>query len=289
MTPRSGQRRPGIARRVLRLVGLLALAYAAWLGLLYLQQRPMLFPGTGLGPALAQARLPDGASLVTLEAGFGHVLAIHLTAAVDDGPAPALIYFHGNAETALHNVAAFGPVAADGVQVLIVEYPGYAGTDGRPGRDSLEEAARLGFDWLAAQPGVDPGRILAVGRSIGSGPAASLAAERPVAGVVLFAPFSSLATMARAYGAPALLLRDRFDNRAAIYGYTGPVRVVHGTRDRIIPFRHGEAVAAAADDGALWAMDCGHNDCPFLGREVLQALTRLAHAEPMDWGAGADG
>jgi hypothetical protein len=40
------------------------------------------------------------------------------------------------------------------------------------------------------------------------------------------------------------------------------VLVIHGRRDEVVPFRHGQALAAAARQGRLIAVEAGHNDCP---------------------------
>jgi fermentation-respiration switch protein FrsA (DUF1100 family) len=253
----------------------LVLGYALYLGLLYLQQRPMMFPGASMGWDGVGRHLPPASERVRLPASFGRVEGVLLRAHGVDGPAPAALYFKGNAEFVDQNLDPLGAVAALGVHVLLLEYPGYAGTDGRPSRASLGEAARLGHDWLAARADVDAGRILAIGRSIGTGVAVDLAGDRPLAALVLYAPFTSIADFARRMGAPPFLVRDRFDNRAGARAFGGPLLVVHGRQDRVIPFAHGEAVASAAPQGRLLALDCDHNDCPFFGRGVIAELERF--------------
>jgi hypothetical protein len=83
-----------------------------------------------------------------------------------------------------------------------------------------------------------------------------------VAALVLQSTFTSVRSFAWRYLMPPFLVRDPFDNLAAVRGFTGPVLVIHGRRDGIIPFRHGEALAAAAREGSLVPLECGHNDCP---------------------------
>lgn len=257
---------------------LVALAgYALYLGLLYGQQRGMMFPGTGMpwngvGSGLPGAG-PEGAQRVDLAASFGTVQAVYLPAKGARSPAPAAIYFHGNAEFVDQNLHLLQALAAQGVHVLLPEFPGYAGTDGRPSRDSLAEAGRLAYDWLMAREDVDAARIIGIGRSVGSGPATELGAERPLAALVLMAPFTSVADFARRLGAPAFLVRDRFDNRARVAAFEGPVLVMHGRLDGIIPHAHGEAVAEAARRGELVTLGCGHNDCPFFGTEGIARIT----------------
>jgi uncharacterized protein len=248
--------------------GLLAL-YLGWLLVLYAGQRGMMFPGAGIQAGTVAAS--PGAEPVAIPASFGLVRGYFLPAA-SPGSAPAVVYFHGNAELAAQNLALLRPLADLGLHVLIVEYPGYAGSDGRPGRDSLDEAARAGFDWLAGRADVDPARIVAMGRSIGAGPAVALAGERPVAALVLLSAFSSLDGFAHRMGAPGFLIRDRWDNAARLRGYRRPLLLFHGRRDRIIPFAHAWALARAAPHARLETLDCGHNDCPYFDPAFIDTL-----------------
>jgi uncharacterized protein len=249
-------------RSVLLFAGVLLALYLTWLALLFAGQRGIMFPGTGIGGQIDALPLPPGGRHVAVPASFGTVRAVWLAAAAP-APAPALLYFHGNAELVAHNIGLLQPVAGLGMHVLLVEYPGYAGSDGVPGRDSLDEAARVAFDWLVRQPDVDPQRVLAMGRSIGSGPATALAAERPLAALVLLSGFSSLSQLAAGLGAPGVLLRDRWDNRAALSGFAAPLLLFHGRRDTIIPFAHASQLAEVVPQAQLVALDCGHNDCPY--------------------------
>lgn len=251
-------------------LALLAL-YATWLALLYAGQRSMLFPGAGM--AFETASLPRSPRVepVGIPASFGLVRGYFLPATASGG-APAIIYFHGNAELAVHNVALLQPLADAGLHVLVVEYPGYAGSDGRPGRGTLDEAARAGYDWLAGRGDVDTARIVAMGRSIGAGPAVALAGARPVAALVLLSAFSSLDGFAHRMGAPAFLVRDRWDNAARLRDYGGPVLLFHGRRDMVIPFSHSRALARAAPHARLETLACGHNDCPYFEPEFLHTL-----------------
>jgi uncharacterized protein len=260
--------------------GLLSLAalgfalYLAWLGMLYVSQRSVLFPGAGMTWRWNAETLPQRAEMVSVPASFGWVRAVFLPAPVDHA-APALIYFHGNAEFVDQNVGLLLPITSLGLHVLLVEYPGYAGSDGSPSRESLAEAGRVGFDWLAAHPAVDAARIVAMGRSIGSGPALDLVAERDVAALVLLSPFASLAMIARSMGAPGFLLRDRYDNQPALAGFRGPILVFHGRADDVIPYAHSQALLTVAPSATLHTLACRHNDCPYFDTEFRAHLQRF--------------
>jgi uncharacterized protein len=261
-------------RSLLSLVAIAFAIYLAWLGMLYVSQRSVLFPGAGMAWRWDPQALRHGAEPLELAASFGNVRGVFLAAPVD-GQAPALLYFHGNAEFVDQNIGLLQPITALGVHVLLVEYPGYAGSDGRPTRDTLAEAASVGYDWLARHGAVDAGRIVAMGRSIGSGPAVDLAGERDIAALVLLSPFASLDMMARSMGAPGFLLRDRYDNRVGLAGFDGPVLLFHGRADDVIPYAHSQALLAAIPRATLHTLACRHNDCPYFDAAFMRALQQF--------------
>ena len=73
---------------------------------------------------------------------------------------------------------------------------------------------------------------------------------------------TSVRSMSARYLVPGFMVRDPFDNLAVVKEYAGPILIIHGRHDNIIPFRHGLALYKAAKKGTLLTYDCGHNDCP---------------------------
>jgi fermentation-respiration switch protein FrsA (DUF1100 family) len=175
---------------------------------------------------------------------------------------PALIFTHGNAELIDYSVGEFAEFARRGIGVMLVEYPGYGRSTGRPSFATIEAAVLGAYDTLAVQPEVDPERIVAYGRSLGGGAAAALSRKRPLAALVFQAAFTSLRPYARRYLAPAFLVRDRFEVEDAVRVFRGPALFMHGRSDQVVPYSHSEVLVAAAADGTLVTYECGHNDCP---------------------------
>ena len=145
---------------------------------------------------------------------------------------------------------------------MMVEFPGYGRSEGSPSQEAITAVMQKAWDTLAARPEVDKQSIILMGRSIGAGATCQLAARRPSCAVILMSPFTSIKAFAPRYMAPPFLVRDSFDNLATIRSYREPLLVFHGTRDNIIPFRHGRTLADAAENGRLVSYDCGHNDMP---------------------------
>jgi len=126
-----------------------------------------------------------------------------------------------------------------GTSVYLVNYRGYGGSTGSPSEAALFADAVQLFDLLSERHT----RISAIGRSIGSGVAAYLAAERPVERVVLITPQDSAVAIAkRLYPIYPVdwMLKDKYDNVAHARRISAPVQVVIAANDRIIPPEHAE-------------------------------------------------
>jgi fermentation-respiration switch protein FrsA (DUF1100 family) len=118
------------------------------------------------------------------------------------------------------------------------------------------------YDWAAHHPRIDVKGIVPYGRSLGGGAAVRLAVNRPVAGLILESTFTSVADFAAGYMAPAFLVRDPFDSRKTLASYRGPLLVIHGRNDTIVPIAHGRELANLVPGAMFSELNCGHNDCP---------------------------
>jgi fermentation-respiration switch protein FrsA (DUF1100 family) len=244
-----------LARFVLLAVPLLIAGY--WL-LLFLTQRSILFP-RALGAASGH---PADVERVWLTTTAGRVEAWFLPPAKRSAtPAPLLLFAHGNGELIDHWASAFDAPRAAGFGVLLVEYPGYGRSEGSPSQASINAVMLAAYDHAKARPDVDSARIVAHGRSLGGGAVCLLATARPLAALILESTFTSVRAFASHFAAPGILVRDPFDNVAALARYPGPLLVLHGERDEIIPVAHGRALARAHAGAEFRGLPCGHNDC----------------------------
>jgi fermentation-respiration switch protein FrsA (DUF1100 family) len=241
---------------------------------LFVGQRRLLYPRPR-GPAVAP--LVDGIGHVQIASGDGPVHVWHAPSLARHASARrAIIFAHGNGERAEDWLDQFGDLRAAGLDVLIVEYPGYGIAEGAPTQTSITNAILAAYDWLRDQQGLSGDRIVAYGRSLGGGAAAQLAARRPVAALILESSFTSVRAFAARFFAPQFLVRDPFDTMAVLAQYRAPLLVLHGTRDAIAPVAHAEALAAAVPGATYVPLPCGHNDCPRPWPAVLAFLSRHA-------------
>ncbi len=153
----------------------------------------------------------------------------------------SVLYFHGNGED-LHDVRGIVRALARHATVYAADYRGYGRSTGEPSVETFEADARAFYD-AAVRLGADPKRLVAHGYSLGGAAAAEVAASRPLAGVLLGSTFTSLLGVPR-FG--CLLPVDWLRTEAKLGRVACPVRIYHGTADRLIAFSHGERLFAAA-------------------------------------------
>jgi pimeloyl-ACP methyl ester carboxylesterase len=87
-----------------------------------------------------------------------------------------------------------------------------------------------------------------IGRSLGSGVAVHVAAERKPAGVVLVTPFDSLRAVAQGiypFVPVSLLLRHPFDSLALAPSIAAPMLALVATQDRVIAPAHARRLFEA--------------------------------------------
>ena len=258
---------------LLRLTVLALIAYTVYATLLFVAQRHILFPGQHMDPPSAAISALD-VERYWLSTSVGLVEAWYLPAGdTRTGPGPALIFTHGNAEFIDSWIEDFDIARELGLGVMLVEYPGYGRSAGKPSQTTISESVVAAYDTLAARNDVDASRIIAYGRSLGGGAASELVGERQVAALILQSTFTSTRAFAKGLMLPSVLVRDPFDNLARITSYAGPVLVAHGTRDDQIPYDHAVTLVQAASNGVLLSYDCVHNDCPPDWPEFWTAVT----------------
>ena len=114
------------------------------------------------------------------------------------------------------------------------------------------------YDHMAADPRVDRTRILGFGQSLGGGAICLLARDRPLRALILESTFPSLDIFAASHWAPSFLLRDHFNSLATVSRFAGPVLVIHGRHDELIPWPQGQRLAAASARATFVLYECGH-------------------------------
>jgi len=239
-------------------------------------QTQLIFPIHAVGPA---GPLPRGAVMVSLETPDGETLhGVRIPPATAAKPRTLIVGFGGNAWNG-SDVAAYLHQVFPKAHVVAFHYRGYWPSTGNPSAKALLADAPLVHDFAVDL--VKPDRTIAVGMSIGSGVAASLAKRGPLDGLILVTPFDSLKAAASdlyPWLPIAPFFEHEFATAAYLKGAKLPVAIIAGEYDTLIRPARTDALRQRVPnlvfDRTIAA--AGHND--IYHRPDFQAAMREALA-----------
>jgi pimeloyl-ACP methyl ester carboxylesterase len=218
----------------MRLIGYLALLfvglYLAGMLWLWLFQRKILFHPT-------HEKRPHEGFYLDLPVGKVWVEVRH------PGRKKALLYFPGNSEHWWENPDTLSRMLPAHT-LYFLHYPGYGASEGSPSQEALCQAALALYDAVDSRhEAVD-----VIGRSLGSGVALHVAAQRPVHRLVLITPYDSIAALGQErYPLYPIrwLSKDPFDAVREAPRLQAPVLVLLAEDDRVISPRHSRRLIHA--------------------------------------------
>jgi hypothetical protein len=209
------------------------------------------------------------------------------------GGAPTILYLHGNGECIADQLDHWPDWARRaGANILFVDYPGYASSDGEPTLTSCWQAATAALDHLLTQSeGEVPGIVL-MGRSVGSIFAldAAVRTNSPrVQGLVLESGIADLKArldMRVPYEQAGLdraaiyaQLDEDFDHEKKMRSVRCPVLILHTRDDSLVPSWNSDKLAewASSNLHRLMVFEQGdHNDIQWTNaEEYLGVLTEF--------------
>ncbi len=154
------------------------------------------------------------------------------------------LVLHGNGGSALDRIDVAAGLSGAGVEVILLEYPGYGARPGAPALATLEAAAAKALDELHQEGGAP---IWIVGESLGSGVAGRAVALRPgvVQGLLLLTPFARMSDLVRLHYPllPSFILRDRYAPEDDLAGFGGPTVLILAGRDEVVGIEQGRRLA----------------------------------------------
>ena len=181
-------------------------------------------------------------------------------------PIADVVYFHGNGGNLSVWLPVLAALHAHGLRVLAVDYRGYGLSSGRPSEEGVYRDAEAVVKHATAGQPKSAGRPLVFwGRSLG-GPIAAAATRvvRPD-GLILESSFADKAAVVRSH--PVLRMLNvfgayRFETVKLLRDFSGPVLVIHGNRDSVVPFALGRELYDALGTSKQFIEISGadHND-----------------------------
>jgi len=248
-------------KTLISVLAILAVIYAAVCGLMYTQQRSMMyFPSKSILPdpklsglQITQTTTADG---------------LHLQAWFMPPAKPGnkiIVFFHGNANNLLHMWPKAESFVSAGYGAFLCEYRGYGGNPGMPTEQGFYQDGRAAFAWLKDH-GYKNDQLVIYGESIGTGVSVQMATEVHPREMILEAAFSSTADVAKdRYGIIPVdyLMLDKYESANKIVSlHDMQLLQIHGDHDRTIPIQFGKKLFAAANEPKTFMLVPGadHNN-----------------------------
>jgi fermentation-respiration switch protein FrsA (DUF1100 family) len=254
---------------LLRLAGLLAVAWLVASALMFLMQERLLYlPSIG-GRALVTTPAQIGLAWDEVEFTTADGVDLHGWFIPAEDNLGTIIIHHGNAGNISHRLDTLRIFNEVGLNSFIFDYRGYGRSDGRPTEQGTYLDAEAAWEYVTQTRGIPAGEVVLFGRSLGAAIAARQATRTPPGALILESAFTSVpALAAEIYPIFPVRTLARLDYDTQDYlaqlDPRVPVLVVHSPEDEIIPYSHGEALLAAAGERGTHLQLRGDHNTGFL-------------------------
>ena len=188
-----------------------------------------------------------------------------------------ILFFHGNAGSLENRTYKLNHFKNLNVNFLIIAWRGFHGNEGKPNEMGLYADARSAIKWLSAK-GIKEQNIILYGESLGTGVAVEVAQNKDYAGVILESPFTSMVNIGKKYYPffpVRFLLKDKFESYRKIKKVSVPVLVLHGKKDKIVPFAMGKKMYEMANEPKFFYFQEYGDHMINYDTELLMALEKF--------------
>ena len=262
------------------LLALLLLPYAAGLAWLWFRQERLLFQPEPWPAQPPEAMAAPDVQSVWVDVPGARLHALHLK---QPGAKGLVFFLHGNGGNLASWFVNTDFYRRAGFDLFMVDYRGYGQSGGQ-----IESEAQLMADvraaWLQVSPPYAGRPVVVYGRSLGTGLAAQLALEVKPTLTVLVSPYRSMEALARERfpWVPSAVLRYPLRTEQIVAHLSGPIWLVHGERDSLIPADHSRVLRDQAGPRAtlLLLPEAGHGDVHRFPAYLEGLHTELARLAP---------
>ena len=161
-----------------------------------------------------------------------------------------ILFLHGNAGNLDNRTDKLNSLGNMDINFLIIAWRGYSGNPGKPNEIGLYKDALGGIEWLNKK-GISNDQIILYGESLGTAITTEVAQNENFAGIILEAPFTSMVDMGQKIYPifpVKFLLKDKYESKNKIKNIKSPILVLHGRKDKIVPFYMGEKIFEMANN-----------------------------------------
>lgn len=204
-------------------------------------------------------------------------------------PKGTILFLHGNSENMSIHVAAVLWLVKEGYLVFTFDYRGYGKSDGTPDIPGVNRDGVAALEKAFHIPGGEGGGVVVIGQSLGGAIATYAVANSPRRGEVkaiiidgAFAGYrrivrdkliAGIVTIPLAWPASWTVGDDYSPERWIGSVAPVPVVVIHGTKDPVVPFSHGERLyRLAGQPKGFWKVEGGGHATALLLPDVRSRL-----------------
>ena len=203
-----------------------------------------------------------------------------------EGKNPLVIFFGGNVQNSSNTLYNYyqSKTMKDvfgNYNLLLIDYPGYGMSKGKPSDDSMFIASKYIFEYATKMNEVDIDNIVIMGYSIGTGVASYCASENDASGLILVAPYDKALSLYNDaidsfHGSVASLAKYSFDSSTYAENVTEPTLIFTSKKDEVINYKHSLDLAGHFSflDDVIILDDVNHNGY-FSQTEVLNTITNF--------------
>ena len=184
-------------------------------------------------------------------------------------PRGTVIHLHGNTRNMTSHYRYVGWIADEGFNVFVFDYRGYGQSAGTPDRKGIYEDCVAAVRYVQQRDDVNPEKVIVIGQSLGAANAIAVLGREKfdgILGIVAEAPFASyeeivtddLATSSGSIRRAAL--GDAYSPAAVVDKLGVPLIVIHGTADRVVPYKQGKRLFdKAKEPKQIWTIKGGRH------------------------------
>jgi uncharacterized protein len=181
-----------------------------------------------------------------------------------------VLFFHGNMENVEHYKQYPSLFTKNGFEIWMIDYPGFGKTTGKRTENIMYEQAMIMYKKATEQ--IQPDSIVIYGKSLGTGLASYVASQVRSRLLILETPYYSIRELAGdlfPMYSFIPLTRYNFPNGEFLKKTQTPTVILHGTKDKVVPYHHGKRLADENKKIELVTIENGrHND--LFGFELYQ-------------------
>ena len=190
-----------------------------------------------------------------------------------------VLFYHGNMSNVEHYKKYCEFFLRNSYELWMVDYPGFGKTTGKRSEKIMYEQALIMYELASKE--INSDSIVIYGKSIGTGIASYVAANKNCRQLILETPYYSLRSLAKHYlpiYPVGRLVKYSFPVNNYLETVKASITIFHGTEDEVVPYKQSKQLIEEKPDISLITIKNGrHNnlsDFP-LFQSTLDSLLQL--------------